>query len=42
VTDADRALRWRMAVSYWYARMIAAVRAGEQFNEPKPSLEDFL
>jgi hypothetical protein len=39
--DVARALRWRMALDFWYCRMAASVRAHEPFNEPKPRLEDF-
>lgn len=42
MNEADRALRWKMAVGFWLARMIAAARSGVPFNEPKPTLEDFL
>lgn len=38
--DAQIALRYRMLLDFWYAKMIATVRAGKPFNEPRPTLED--
>jgi hypothetical protein len=37
---AHQALRYRTALGLWYARMAAAARAGEQFDEPRPQPED--
>ncbi len=35
-SDANRALDYRRLLDLWFARMFAAARAGQPFNEPRP------